>query len=80
MKRFGVKRAKGQAIVEYIIIIVLVALASITIIGMFSDTLREKVAGIINTFSSSKDTNSALDKKSTEILKETEKEGLDITK
>ena len=33
-------RRKGQAIVEYIIIIVIVAVAALTVMGLFSDRIR----------------------------------------
>ncbi len=42
------KRQKGQAIVEYIIIIVIVAIAGLTVLGFMSDTIRQKVGGIIS--------------------------------
>ena len=44
------KNQKGQALVEYIIIIVVVAMAALGIMGMFSDTIQSKMAGVINTF------------------------------
>ncbi len=48
MKRMQ-KNRKGQAIVEYIIIVVIVALGALTLMGMFSDTIQDKMAGVINT-------------------------------
>jgi Flp pilus assembly pilin Flp len=42
-KRF--KRQKGQAIVEYVIIVVVVALAALVILGAFSDRIRTMIAG-----------------------------------
>ncbi len=41
------KRQKGQAIVEYVIIVVIMAVAGLAILGFLSDTVRSKVAGII---------------------------------
>lgn len=38
--------AKGQAVVEYIIIIVIVAIAALVILGAFSDRLRAMIAGV----------------------------------
>ena len=38
--------AKGQAVVEYIIIIVIVAIAALVILGAFSDRLRVMIAGV----------------------------------
>ena len=37
----------GQAMTEYIIIVVVVAVAALAIIGIFSDTLRSKFGGAI---------------------------------
>lgn len=47
MKRLR-KKPKGQAMVEYIIIVVIVAIAALTVMGFFSDTIRQKVVGVIN--------------------------------
>lgn len=35
---------------EYIVIVVVVALAALAIFGIFSDTLRTKLAGTVSTF------------------------------
>ena len=39
------KRKQGQAMVEYIIIVAVVAIAALVIFGMFGDTIQEKLAG-----------------------------------
>ena len=44
------KNAKGQAIVEYILIIAIVAVASMVVLGMFSDRLRNLIGGVVNSF------------------------------
>ena len=44
------RNRSGQAIVEYIIIVVVVAVAALGIMGMFSDTIQSKMAGVINAF------------------------------
>ena len=44
-KRLGSK--KGQGMVEYIIIVAVIALAAIAIIGVFGDTLRGKFGGAV---------------------------------
>lgn len=71
------KRRSGQAIVEYIIIIVIVAVAALTVMGLFSDRIRNIIAGTASTFG---DNNAvqAVDKKSTEILKEMDKDGISL--
>ena len=42
------KTKGGQAIVEYIIIIALVAIAAITVIGLFGDRIIEMFGGATN--------------------------------
>ena len=39
------KRKEGQAMVEYIIIVAVVAIAALVIFGLFGDTIQEKLAG-----------------------------------
>ena len=45
MKFMRKKRSKGQGTVEYIIIVVLIAVASIAVVGAFSDRIRKMFAG-----------------------------------
>jgi Flp pilus assembly pilin Flp len=40
-----IRSKRGQAMAEYIIIVVVVALAALAIFGVFSDTLRSKLGG-----------------------------------
>ncbi len=42
------KRKEGQAMVEYIIIVAVVALAALVIFGMFGDTIKKKMGGAID--------------------------------
>ena len=46
-KHYGMKRRSsgGQAILEYIIIIALVAVAALTILGLFGDRIKKLIAG-----------------------------------
>ena len=46
-KRYGMKRrsSSGQAILEYIIIIALVAVAALTVLGFFGDRIKQLIAG-----------------------------------
>ena len=46
---FRFKNQKGQAVVEYVIIIVVVALAALLVLTAFSDRLRGMIAGVTNT-------------------------------
>ena len=47
-KHYAMKRrsAGGQAILEYIIIIALVAVAALTVLGLFGDRIRELISGV----------------------------------
>ena len=49
-KRYGMKRRSsgGQAILEYIIIIALVAVAALTVLGLFGGRIRELISGATN--------------------------------
>lgn len=60
---------RGQAMTEYIIIVVIVALAAIAILAVFSDTLREKLGGaVVELGGSEDDAEEALEVKSQEYL------------
>lgn len=69
---------RGQAIVEYIIIIVIIAIAALSIMGIFSDRIRTLIAGAASSLGS-ENAASAVDKSSAEIVKEMDKDGIDIT-
>ena len=43
-------RKSGQAMTEYIIIVAVIALAALTVFGLFGDTIRAKMNGIIAAF------------------------------
>ena len=47
MKQQSMKRKQGQAMVEYIIIVVVVPIAALLIFGVFSDTLKQKLGGAV---------------------------------
>lgn len=46
------KRKEGQAMVEYIIIVAVVAVAALVVFGLFGDTIRQKMSGAISTLDS----------------------------
>lgn len=48
--KFGKTRRSGQAMTEYIIIVAVIALAALTVFGLFGDTIRAKMNGIIAAF------------------------------
>jgi Flp pilus assembly pilin Flp len=41
-------RKKGQAMVEYIIIVAVVAVAALALFGLFGDTLKKKLGGAVD--------------------------------
>jgi Flp pilus assembly pilin Flp len=43
-----IKRKSGQTMVEYIIIVVVIAIAGLVLFGLFGDTLRKKMSGAIS--------------------------------
>ena len=72
-------RRKGQAIVEYIIIIVIVAVAALTVMGLCSDRIRTIIAGVASTFGDNKAAAEVDNNKSADILKNMDKDGIDIS-
>lgn len=62
------KRKSGQAMVEYIIVVVVIALAAIAIFGVFGDTIRAKLGGGVEELGG--DVGSALDETSQDYLKD----------
>jgi Flp pilus assembly pilin Flp len=70
------RKQKGQAIVEYIIIIVIVAVAALTVMGIFSDRIREIIAGAASSFGAD-NAESAVSESSVEILQNIDAGGLD---
>ena len=67
--------AKGQAVVEYIIIIVIVAIAALVILGAFSDRLRAMIAGVTTSLGGTEQTVS--DGSSLQKLKDLKEAGTD---
>lgn len=67
------KNQRGQALVEYVILIAVVALAALFVLGAFSDRLREMIAGVTNTLGGEAEA----DKSSVSIVKELKAEGVD---
>ncbi len=43
-----VKRKEGQAMVEYIIIVAVVAIAALVVFGLFGDVIQEKLGGAVD--------------------------------
>lgn len=72
------KKEKGQAIVEYIIIIVIVAVAALTVMGIFSDRIRQIIAGAASSFGSDDAATEYSDNNALNILKNMDEDGLDL--
>ncbi len=69
------RKQKGQAIMEYVIIIVIVALAALVVIGAFSDRIRAMFAGVTTTLGGEAPDVST---KSTEVMKTMDEGGIDL--
>jgi Flp pilus assembly pilin Flp len=54
-----IRRKEGQAMVEYIIIVAVVAIAALVIFGLFGDVIREKMSGAISTLDSGENAEAA---------------------
>ena len=67
------KREKGQAFVEYVILIAVVALAALFVLANFSDRLREMVSGVTSTLGGTPDENPG----SLQQVKELKAEGIE---
>ena len=73
-RRNVLKRQSGQAFVEYVILIAVVALAALFVLVAFSDRLRDMITGITVTLGGSAD--SSADKSSKDIMQDLDKTGL----
>ena len=74
MRTFGSRR--GQGMVEYIIIVVVVAIACLAIFSAFGDRLRGILGGVIDRISNdSGRTDEALNKTGMQVLKDLDKRG-----
>jgi type IV pilus assembly protein PilA len=56
-----IKRKEGQAMVEYIIIVSVIAIAALVIFGLFGDVIRQKMSGAISTLDSGDNASAAQD-------------------
>ena len=73
------RKNSGQTMTEYIVIVVVVALAALAIFGIFSDTLRQKLAGTVSTFDSGQNAQNAqaeIATKSQDVLKNLQSTGM----
>ena len=68
------RRQKGQAFIEYVILIAVIALAALFVLASFSDRLRDMVTGVTVTLGGKKSDDA--DKDSKDIIKELGREGI----
>ena len=65
-----IKNKQGQAMTEYIIIVVVIALAALVIFGLFGDRIRQMVGGAVKDLGGDEgEVDSATDTKSADYLK-----------
>ena len=77
-KRYGMKRrsSSGQAILEYIIVIALVAVAALTVLGLFGDRIKALIGGSATALGSQNASEAAgNDGDSLQQLREMDKDG-----
>jgi Flp pilus assembly pilin Flp len=68
------RRQKGQAFIEYVILIVVIALAALFVLASFSDRLRDMVTGVTVSLGGKKSDDA--DKGSKDIMTELNKSGI----
>ena len=66
---------RGQAIVEYIILVVIIALGALFVLANFSDRLRDMITGVTVTLGGEAD--ATADRSSLDIVQELDKTGVD---
>ena len=69
------RKQKGQAFVEYIILVAVIALAALFVLANFSDRLREIINGVTVTLGGEPDKNAS--EKSIDIVKGLDAEGIE---
>ena len=80
-KRYATKRrsSAGQAILEYIIIIALVAVAALTVLGLFGDRIRQLIASVVSSFGGDTSSVNVEDGSSKDNLQNAGSDGGDIS-
>ena len=75
----SIKRKQGQAMVEYLIIVAVIAIAAFVVFGLFGDVIRKKMSGAISTLDSGAEADAAQqdyeDNKSGDFIKSLDEEG-----
>lgn len=70
MMRKWKKRKEGQAMVEYIIIVAVVAIAALFLFGMFGDVLKKKLGGAVDELDGGSEGKNAASESSLEQLQD----------
>ncbi len=70
------KKSGGQTIVEYILIITLVAIASLVVLGLFSDRVRAIIAGVATELGSDEAGSAYSEKTAIETLQTIDESGV----
>ena len=75
------KSRRGQTMVEYIIIVAVIAIGGLVLFGIFGDTLKKKMSGVISSLDNEKgsEAQDAAEEKSAEQLKSMDATGIDIS-
>ena len=71
-------RRSGQTMVEYIIIVVVIAIAALAVFGILGDTVKDKAGGAVTSLTdgkNAKDAATAVDESSIDKFKELHTEG-----
>ena len=74
MRTLRRRRQKGQAFVEYVILVAVIALAALFVLANFSDRLKDMITGITVTLGGEAD--ETADEKSKDIIKNLNADGL----
>lgn len=74
---FRSRRRSGQTMVEYIIIVVVIAIAALVLFGIFGDTLRKKLSGAVSSLDDEQGTaaQSAAQEESADMLRQLGEDG-----
>ena len=71
------KSRQGQAMVEYIIIVVVIAVAALVVFGFFGDTIKKKMSGAVSALDEDlgSDAQAEADKSSADQLRNLDADG-----
>lgn len=69
---------RGQTMVEYIIIVAVIAIGGLVLFGIFGDTLKKKMSGVVSSLDEDlgSEAQTAAEERSADQLKSLDKEGI----